>query len=218
MTTFCDLPMEILLEIVQHLDNPALLSLGLACRCVHSFALETLFANNNIRDPKSGWLVAYKTPVETLPALRNALFVQKLDVLHYYFNPPVERMLEEVRDLRALISRMPTAGLVKLHFSVVDQHSVEGDPQVLNSAEWKKEFQGLLNTVLKKGCHELYVQGGAKLIKLYSKRVVDVEGGFSFSPPPNLSHFRRFRGRYPECHQQWKAKEEMEAFIKHSAP
>jgi len=199
ITTFCDLPMEILLEIVQLLDNPALLNLGLACRCVHSIALDTFFTNNNIRDPKSGWLVAYRTPVETLPALRNALFVRELDILHYYFNPPVERMLQEVRDLRALISRVPTTGIVKLHFSVVDQHFMGGDPQVLNSAEWEKEFQGLLNLVLKKGCHELYVQGGAKLIKLYSKRIVDVEGEFSFIPPPNLSHFRRCWGRYPEC-------------------
>jgi hypothetical protein len=192
--------MEILLEIVQRLDNPALLNLGLACRCVHSLALETLFANNGIRDLKSGWLVAYETSVETLPALRNALFVQKLDMLDYYFNPPVERMLEEVRDLRALISRLPTIRVVNLLFTVVDWHFVEEGPRVLNSAEWKKEFQGLLNLVLEKGCHKLCVQGGAKLIKLYSKRVVDVEGEFSFISPPNLSHFRRCRGQYPECH------------------
>ena len=96
MVKLCDLPMELLVEIVQRLDNPALLNLGLTCRCVHSLALDTFFTNNKIHDPQSGWLVAYKRPIEMLPAVRNALFVQKLDQLHYYFNPPVERKLEEV--------------------------------------------------------------------------------------------------------------------------
>jgi hypothetical protein len=205
MATFCDLPAELLLEIVQRLDNPALLSLGLTCRCVHSLALDTFFANNKIHDPKSGCLIAYKTPVETLPALRNALSVQRLDQLHYYFNPPVERMLGEVRDLRALISRMPTTGLVKLHFSVVDHHFgfARGEPQVLNSEVWQKEFQGLLDLILEKGCYELYVGGGHQLIGLYAEHMVeflDVEGKFCFIFPSNLPHFRSCQSRYPKCH------------------
>ena len=110
-------------------------------------------------------------PVETLPALRNALFVQKLDELSYSFNPPVERMLEEVRDLRALISRMPTTGFVNLSFFVVDIHFMSSQPQVLDPEVWKKEFQGLLDIILEKGCSQLYVWGGAELIKFYSKHV-----------------------------------------------
>lgn len=185
VATLCDLPEELLLEIIQHLDNPALLSLGLTCRCVHFLALDTLFSNNNIHSPKSGWLTAYNTPVETLPALRHALFIQKLDQLYYYFNPPFKRMLEEVRDLRALMSRMPTAGVVKLHFSVVDRHfGVAGrEPRGLNAEVWKEEFQGLLDVVLEKGCYELYVEDGATLVGLFSKHIVefpDVDGELYF--------------------------------------
>jgi len=187
-TTLCDLPMDLLLEIIQHLDNPALLSLGLTCRCVSFLALDTFFANNNIHDPRSGWLIAYNTPVETLPAFRNALFLRRLEQVHYYFNPGVERMLGEVRDLHALISRMPTISVVKLHFSVVDGYFAREERQVLNSEVWKKEFQGLLDLVLEKGCYELFVRDGASLIGLYPEHVVefsDVEGGFCFilSPP-----------------------------------
>jgi hypothetical protein len=204
MATFCDLPAELLFEIVQRLDNPALLSLGLTCHCVHSLALDTFFTNNKICDPKSGWLIAYKTPVETLPALRNALFVQKLDQLHYYFNPPVEIMLEEVRDLHALISRMPTTGLVKLHFSVMDHHFGfgRGEPQVLNSEVWKKEFQRLLDLILEKGCSELYVEGGEKLIGLYPEHVKfpGVEGKHWLIPPSDLPHFCSCQNQYPELH------------------
>ena len=178
VATLCDLPAEILLEIIQHLDNPALLSLGRTCRCVHTLALDTLFSNNNIRDPKSGWLTAYKTPVETLPALRIALFIQKLDHLHYYFNSPFERMLEEVRDLRALISRMPTIETVKLHFSVVDGHfgGAGGKFQTLDPEVWKNEFQGLLDVVLEKGCYELYVEGGTTLVPQHIVEFPDIDG------------------------------------------
>jgi hypothetical protein len=96
--TLCDLPTELLLEIVQNLENPDLLSLGLTCRRMQSAAFNTFFANNDICDPAAGWLVALKTPVETLPVLRGALFIQKLDYLNYYFNPGVERMIEELQD------------------------------------------------------------------------------------------------------------------------
>ena len=191
-TTLCDLPMDLLLEIIQHLDNPALLSLGLTCRCVSSLALDTFFSNNNIHDPRSGWLIAYNTPVETLPAFRNALFLRTLEQVHYYFNPGIERMLEEVRDLHALISRMPTIGVVKLHFSVVDGYFAREGRQVLNLEVWKKEFQGLLDLVLEKGCYELFVRDGASLIGLDPEHVVefpDVEGGFYLILPRSFVSF-----------------------------
>ena len=183
ITTLCDLPAELLLEIVQHLDNPALLNLGLTCRCMQSAALCTFFTNNDICDPVAGWLVAYKTPVETLPALRGALFIQRMDQLHYYFNPGVKRMIGEVQDLHALISRMPAIGLVKLYFSVVDNCFMRGEHEVLNPKVWKKEFQGLLEAILEKGCYDLYVQGGEKLIELYPEDIAE------FPEPKGISCF-----------------------------
>jgi len=197
--TLCDLPTELLLEIIQHLDNPALLNLGLTCRCVNTLALDTFFVNNNIGNPKLGWLIAYDTPVETLPALCNALFVRKLDQVHYHFNPGMNRMIKEVKDLHALISRMPTIKRVKLHFSLADHYFARGEPQVVNLQVWKKEFQGLLDLVLEKGCDELYVEGGKTLLELYPKPVVeipDVEGGLCCILSPNLSHFRSCESRY----------------------
>jgi len=201
--TLCDLPTELHLEIIQHLDNPELLNLGLTCRCVNTLALETFFYNNNIRNPKSGRLYASCTPDETLPAFRNALFLRKLDEVHYYFNPGIDRTIKEVKDLQALISRMPTIELVKLHFNNVDLYfklrELRGERRVVNLQVWKKEFQGLLDLVLEKGCDELYVQGGKRIIRRYAEQVVeipDVEGALCYIPPPNLSHFRSCGGRY----------------------
>ncbi|KIM41251.1 hypothetical protein M413DRAFT_445290 [Hebeloma cylindrosporum] len=65
---------------------------------------------------------------------------------------------------------MPTTGIVKLHFSVVDHHlGIPGGERqvILKPKVWKEEFQGLLDVVLEKGCYELHVQGGATLIGLY---------------------------------------------------
>ena len=170
-TTLCDLPAELLLEIVQRLDNSALLNLSLTCHYVHSLALCTFFANNNIHDPRSGCLVAYNAPVETLPALRIALFIQNFAQVDYYFNPGIERMLGEVHDLHALISRIPTIQFVALNFTSVDIHFMSSEPQVLDPKVWKNKFQGLLDLILEKGCFQLSVQGGAKLIEFYLKHV-----------------------------------------------
>ncbi|KIM41252.1 hypothetical protein M413DRAFT_445291 [Hebeloma cylindrosporum] len=60
--TLCGLPIELLLEIIQRLDNPALLNLALTCRRMHPFALDIFFSANHIQDPKSGWLAAYRRP------------------------------------------------------------------------------------------------------------------------------------------------------------
>ena len=168
-TTLCDLPAELVLEIGQRLDNPSLLNLCLTCRYLHSLALDTFFANNNIPNPKSGCLVAYNTPVETLPAVRIALFIQTLDQVNYSFNPGIERMLREVHDLHALISRMPTIGYVGLNFMNLDNHFLYRQPPILNPEVWKKKLQGLLDLILEKGCSQLCIQGGAKLVELYTK-------------------------------------------------
>ena len=110
------------------------------------------------------------TPVETLPALRVALFIQNLDQVNYSFNPGIERMLGEVHDLRALISRMPTIRFVSLDFISVDAHFMNGEPQVLNPEVWKREFQGLLDLILEKGCYDLCVQGGVRFIEFYTAK------------------------------------------------
>ncbi|KIM41224.1 hypothetical protein M413DRAFT_27617 [Hebeloma cylindrosporum] len=162
-----DLPTELLLDIAERLDNPTLLSLSRTCHNLHSLALCTFFAINDIPDPRSGSLLAYNAPLETLPALRIALFIQKLEHVTYYFSTNVERMLREVHDLRALISRMPSIRTVSLDIPLYLGYV----PQVLNPEVWEKEFLGLLNLALEKGCYALSVEGREKLVKFYSKQV-----------------------------------------------
>jgi len=174
--TLCDLPAELILEIVHRLDNPALLNLGLTCRFMQRVAFCTLFADNKICEPTAGWLGASNAPIEILPALRCALFIQWFSQVDYYFNTGVERMLREVQELRGFISRMPAINSVKLHFSAVHNNFglLGHERQGLNPTVWQKKLQGLLEVVLEKGCSELHVDGGQKLIELY------VEGMFSF--------------------------------------
>jgi len=97
-------------------------------------------------------------------------------------------MLGEVHDLRALISRMPTIRFVSLDLMSVDAHFINGVPQVLDPQVWKKEFQGLLDLILEKGCYNLCVQGGVRFIEFYSKdaEFPQAEGRSFFCPAARL--------------------------------
>ena len=90
LTKLLDFPNELLGLIVEYLDNDSdsLFWLSMTCRALHYVALSAFFEQNDVKEPASGWVVVYKAPRKTLPqALRIALFVEKLDQIHYYLNP-----------------------------------------------------------------------------------------------------------------------------------
>jgi len=166
----CSFPTELLEQIIAHLDNSSLYNTGLTCKDLHYIALRTLFSRNDIQAPADGWLVAYKTPEETLPALRAALFVQNIKQFHYYLNPGVERLLNEVNDMRHFIARLPSVELVKLHFSVVDAWITRrsGSEMELDRDRWLRAFSGLLDVIVARSCTELHITSGSKIKHLYT--------------------------------------------------
>ncbi|CAA7263312.1 unnamed protein product [Cyclocybe aegerita] len=169
-TRFTDLPTDILREIISHLDNDGLLQLGRTCKDTHTLALSEFFSRNDLREPEEGFIVAYKKPIETLPALRAALFVKDLRQLHFYLNPNLDRLIGEVADLRSLAARVSTMEIVRLHFSVVDGW-IDAYGQFpsdrMDRRMWKELFTGLLDGILSKSCTQLLVRGGERLKELY---------------------------------------------------
>ncbi|KAF9531182.1 hypothetical protein CPB83DRAFT_809545 [Crepidotus variabilis] len=163
------LPPELLHEIVDFLDNNELLQLGLTCRSTHVIALSTFFKRNDIREPGDGWLVAYKTPPETLAAIHAADWVKNLRQIHYYLNPGVDRLMSEARDLNRLVRSLPKIEIVKLHFSVVDSWASGHRENLLNRMEWAREFTSVLDSFIDRGCNEMYVSGGGAIRALYSE-------------------------------------------------
>ncbi|KAJ3509885.1 hypothetical protein NLJ89_g4976 [Agrocybe chaxingu] len=170
-TRLTDLPTDILQEIISHLDNDGLLQLGRTCKDTHTLALSEFFSQNDLRRPEEGFIVAYKKPIETLPALRAALFVKDLRQLHCYLNPNLDRLIGEVADLRSLAARVSTMEMVWLHFSVVDGvdkrvWSVPARPDGQEDVE-RACLRGCWMKIRGQSCIQLLVTGGERLKELY---------------------------------------------------
>ena len=166
----CNLPAELLHEVISHLDNPSLLQFGLTCKRLHYISLNTYFERNDIQNPSHGWLVAYQTPPETLPALRAALWVKEIKQLHFYFNPGIDKLIAEVVDMYWLVRRLSSIDLVKLHFSVVDTWIWRHGPnyQLLDGHRWFEVFTGLLEIIIERGCTDLQITGAGMLESMYT--------------------------------------------------
>ena len=173
LTKLLDLPNELLGLIVEYLDSDSLFWLSMTCRALHYVALPAFFEQNDVKEPASGWVVVYKAPRKTLQALRMALFVEKLDQIHYYLNPGLDRLLGEVRELRGLVARLPSVDQVKLHFSVFDSWLDRSPPTNeerprLDVDVWRKEFGSMLDQFLVRGCKKLHITGGSRVWTIYA--------------------------------------------------
>lgn len=170
LTKLLDLPNELLGLIVEYLDSDALFWLSMTCRALHYVALPAFFEQNDVKEPASGWVVVYEAPRKTLQALRMALFVEKLDQIHCYLNPGLDRLLGEVRDLRGLVARLPSVDQVKLHFSVLDNWLDRSPPvdERLDVDVWRKEFGSMVDQLLLKGCRNLHITGGSRIWTIYT--------------------------------------------------
>ena len=81
---FTDLPNKLLGLIFNYLDSDSLFSLSMTCRVLHYVALPAFFEQNDVKELASGRVFLYRPPRKMLQALRMALFVEKLDQIHYY--------------------------------------------------------------------------------------------------------------------------------------
>jgi len=158
------LPTELVHEVISHLDNASLFQLGLTCQRLQYISLNTYFERNNIQCPSDGWLVAYRTPSETLPALRAALWVKEIKHLHFYFNSSIEKVVAEVVDMYWLIKRLSSIDVVKLHFSDVDIWRYD---QMLDRRRWFEVFTRLLEIIVERGCKDLHITGAGILESMY---------------------------------------------------
>ena len=168
-----DLPNELLSLIFEYLDIDSLLRLSMTCRVLHYVALPAFFEQNDVKELASGWVFLYRAPRTTLQALRMALFVEKLDQIHYYLNPGLDRLLGEVRDLRGLVERLLSVDQVQLHFVMFDTWLANPPPvneerPRLDVDMWRKEFSSMLDQFLVRGCKKLHITGGSRIRTIYT--------------------------------------------------
>ncbi|KAJ3502473.1 hypothetical protein NLJ89_g8872 [Agrocybe chaxingu] len=154
--TLSDLPVELLDEIAQQLDNVSLIQFSLICKYTHRLGLHLFFSRNKIGNPAAGLVsVSSTAPVETLRALRVALFVQRLRGICYTFRPHCD-IMQEMDELMCLLHRLSSVASIQL-FNYRQELQVD-----------KKEYFGkwasLLDVAFQKGCTRLQVYTGSLLI------------------------------------------------------
>ncbi|EDQ98088.1 uncharacterized protein LACBIDRAFT_312401 [Laccaria bicolor S238N-H82] len=103
-----------------------------------------------------------------------ALFVEKLNQIHYFLNPGLDNLLGEVRELRRLVARLLSVDEVRLHFLTFD-YWLEDNPPLTSEERptldvdiWRKEFGSMLDQFLVKGCKELHITGGSRIRTIYT--------------------------------------------------
>jgi len=174
LATLPDLPNELLLIVIRELDNESLFNLGLTCQRMNTIALNHFFSKNNIQDPARGYFLpeSCDLPIQTIPALRSALFVHHLRSFDFVLNPGAKNMRDEVADLFVLAARLHSIKTFKLSFRHIDDQSFHFKGiLVLDAANdimtWYKSVTGLLDNVLDKSCDNLHVEGGYRFHDLY---------------------------------------------------
>jgi hypothetical protein len=187
LATLPDLPNELLLIVFQDLDNQSLFNLGLTCRRMNTVALNHFFSKNDIQDPGGGYFLPNPfnkpdLPIQTIPALRNALFVYNLRIFDFVLNPRAKKMREEVTDLYVLAARLRSIKIFKLSCRNMDHYSFFLAKMQNLAADdvWYKSVTRLLDTVLDKSCNVFEVDGGTRFSELYRDFIPNPSPGVLF--------------------------------------
>jgi hypothetical protein len=187
LATLPDLPNELLFIIFHDLDNQCLFNLSLTCRRMNTVALNHFFSKNDIQDPGGGHFLPNPfnksdLPIQTIPALRSALFVHNLRIFDFVLNSRAERMCEEVADLYVLAARLCSIKTFKLSFRNMDHYSfLIAEMQTLAAGEvWYKSVTRLLDTVLDRSCNVFEVEGGTRFSELYHGLIPTPSPGMCF--------------------------------------
>ncbi|KAJ3517741.1 hypothetical protein NLJ89_g298 [Agrocybe chaxingu] len=197
--TLTDLPVELLDEIAQQLDNVSLIHFSLICKCTHQVGLHLFFSRNKIGNPTAGWVsVSSTAPVETLWALRVSLFVQHLQGIYYSFRPHRD-IMQEVDELMCLLRRLSSVTSIHIHavgslFFNYRQEAQLGEKKLF------EKWTSLLDLALQKGCARLQVHTGSLLTLRHGKNtgVSPLVSAFELYIPYHAKGLRPSRRRKEE--------------------
>ena len=101
-----------------------------------TIALSYFFSKNDIQDPARGYFTdSSKTaPIQTIPALRSALFVHHLQDFNFVLSRNTKRMCEQVADLCVLATRLHSMKIFKLSFLFVGNYFPLTEKQTFTQA------------------------------------------------------------------------------------
>ncbi|KAJ2924215.1 hypothetical protein H1R20_g12877, partial [Candolleomyces eurysporus] len=172
-----DLPHELLLHIIKELDDAALCALGSTRKDLNNLVFPLFFDKHKITDPSQGWISCYRAPEHTLRAVRCSLSTKNIRNIHYYFNKGIERLVEEVEEMHAIVRRTDEVTDFKVYLVDPDDWALRDAPGLdeaqvprLTAEEWTKLYVGLLTTSLTKGCRRVQLGGGLPFLKYLRDR------------------------------------------------
>ncbi|KAJ2923234.1 hypothetical protein H1R20_g13859, partial [Candolleomyces eurysporus] len=200
LASFTDLPLELTLQILPELDDAALCALGSTCKELNTLIFPYFFEKYKITNPSLGWISCYRVPQHTLRAIRCCLSTKNISNIHYYFNKGIEKVVEEVEEMHAIVRRTDEVTDFRVYLMDPDDWAVRDAPGLsgtqvlpLASEEWTKLYLGLLTTALTKGCKNVLLRGGNPFLKYLQHRELEEQttaGGVSAGPLNRLLRTR----------------------------
>ncbi|KAJ2924213.1 hypothetical protein H1R20_g12875, partial [Candolleomyces eurysporus] len=203
-----DLPHELLLQIIDEMDDAALCSLGCTCKDLNTLIFPLLFDKLNINNPSQGSICCFRAPEHTLRAIRCSLPTKNIRDIYYYFSKEIERLVEEVEDMHAIVRRTDEVTNFEVYLAEPDRWTKpdcwalsdaprldEAQALRLTSEEWTKLYVGLLTTSLTKGCKRMLLSGGRPFLKFLQDR--DQTTAESVSTAPALLLQEQILGNKP---------------------
>ena len=128
--TLLDLPHELLLQVIDHLDADGILTLSLLCKRLHELALSAYFVRHALTTPldSTDALVLTGKQLNALPGLQMALFTKDIRNLHCAIEPleSEDRLAVVICRIRRVILKIEGLQNLTLDFDRcdLDQHSV----------------------------------------------------------------------------------------------
>ncbi|RXW12556.1 hypothetical protein EST38_g13300 [Candolleomyces aberdarensis] len=188
-----DLPHELLLQIIDEMDAAALCALGSTCKDLNTLIFPLLFGKLNINNPSQGSIWCFRAPEHTLRAIRCSLSTKNIRNIYYYFSKEIERLVEEVEDMHAIVRSTDEVTDFEVYLAdrwpkpdcwdLTDAPGLdEGQVLRLTSEEWTKLYVGLLTTSLTKGCTRMLLSGEHPFLKYLQDRDQTTAERVSTSP------------------------------------
>ncbi|KDR76915.1 hypothetical protein GALMADRAFT_246035 [Galerina marginata CBS 339.88] len=196
------LPTELLELIFSFCPNATLVKLAQTSKDLNTMALQSFFRRSDdfLEHITNGLLHSWSTPRETSDAVRVAFFLKNLSTVTWSFNPgwecticspnalglcpgcrgdpglrmgPLKRTFDEIANLRAIFSRLPSARSVKFDFHNVQQYPTSGGwvgirRHTVSRDLWRTALVGLLDEALENGCRTLEVENGDGMERMYT--------------------------------------------------
>ncbi|KAJ2916192.1 hypothetical protein MD484_g4222, partial [Candolleomyces efflorescens] len=172
-----DLPDELLLEVIDELDEADLCALGSTCKAFNNLVFPFFFAKHNIYSPFEGYISCFQVPEHSLRAIRCSLSAKNISTIRYYFNDGINRLVEEVEELQAVVKLTEVMTSFKADLRVPDYWGYR-DARLLDQAllprltekEWTKLYIGLLTAALTRGVEHAELSGGDSFLEYLQDR------------------------------------------------